>query len=227
MIRENETYNFSLEEAKRLSIPVFCLDTRDENIVTAFGNDAILEAYQLSESTFIEQALQDIFPNKDYALLLESRFRDVIKNKKPFSQIESIRLNNNKIYCVLHSEFPLLNQNNQAVGIYGFSIPLMENNSSCFLDGVTNTQVGQSYNLLQALQISQEHMVYFHPFLAKLTIREKECLNYVLKGHSAKIIARHLNISYRTVEIHLQNIKEKLGVHSKQALLELCRNELN
>jgi len=57
--------------------------------------------------------------------------------------------------------------------------------------------------------------------LAKLTEREHDVLDQVVKGLSSKAIAKVLNISYRTVELHRSHIMEKLRVHSLAELIRL------
>lgn len=51
-----------------------------------------------------------------------------------------------------------------------------------------------------------------------LTPRELECLTYFTTNKTAKEIARIINVSHRTVEKHLDNIRLKTGLHSKQKL---------
>jgi two-component system NarL family response regulator len=46
----------------------------------------------------------------------------------------------------------------------------------------------------------------------KLTTREQVILAHIAKGQSSKVIAKQLNISFRTVETHRRNIKAKLNV---------------
>ncbi|MDP6402425.1 MAG: LuxR C-terminal-related transcriptional regulator [SAR202 cluster bacterium] len=50
--------------------------------------------------------------------------------------------------------------------------------------------------------------------LAKLTSREREVLALLARGASAKAIAANLSISISTARKHIQNILNKLGVHS-------------
>jgi FixJ family two-component response regulator len=57
--------------------------------------------------------------------------------------------------------------------------------------------------------------------LAKLTDREHDILDQVVKGLSSKAIAKVLNISYRTVELHRSHIMDKLRVHSLAELIRL------
>lgn len=51
-----------------------------------------------------------------------------------------------------------------------------------------------------------------------LSRREEAVLKLVAQGHSSKKVASLLNISYRTVETHRQNIKHKLDLHSTAEL---------
>jgi two-component system response regulator DctR len=63
--------------------------------------------------------------------------------------------------------------------------------------------------------------------LAKLTEREHDVLNQVAKGLSSKAIAKVLNISYRTVELHRSHIMEKLHVRSVAELIRLVMERRN
>jgi DNA-binding NarL/FixJ family response regulator len=47
-----------------------------------------------------------------------------------------------------------------------------------------------------------------------LTPRQREVLQLVAEGRSAKEIAAILNVSYRTVEFHKHKIMEALDVHT-------------
>jgi len=56
--------------------------------------------------------------------------------------------------------------------------------------------------------------------LADLTERERDVLTEAVQGYSNKEIARHLNISHRTVEIHKFKIMQKTGALN---ILDLAR----
>ena len=63
-------------------------------------------------------------------------------------------------------------------------------------------------------------------FLANLaglnfTDKEMECITFLLSGYSAKIIGEQMKISNRTVEAHINNIKNKLDIRDKNQLI--CR----
>ncbi len=57
--------------------------------------------------------------------------------------------------------------------------------------------------------------------LTTLTERERDVLERVARGLPSKAIARELDISYRTVELHRGHIMEKLQVRSAAELIRL------
>lgn len=50
--------------------------------------------------------------------------------------------------------------------------------------------------------------------LSRLTAREREVLEDLANGLSNKLIAHHLNVSPKTIEVHRANMMRKLGVRS-------------
>jgi len=67
----------------------------------------------------------------------------------------------------------------------------------------------------------------FAEHLATLTERERDVLEQVVKGLPSKSIARALDISYRTVEVHRGRIMEKLRVRSAAELIRLVIERRN
>ena len=57
-----------------------------------------------------------------------------------------------------------------------------------------------------------------------LTTREREVIDKVLEGKANKVIARELDISDRTVEIHRSHAMEKLAVKSVAELVKIMLN---
>ena len=54
----------------------------------------------------------------------------------------------------------------------------------------------------------------------KLSPRESETLEYLMRGRNAKHIAEKLFISESTAKTHISNIYHKLSAHSQQELLD-------
>jgi DNA-binding NarL/FixJ family response regulator len=56
----------------------------------------------------------------------------------------------------------------------------------------------------------------------KLTVREREILQFAVEGQDRKAIAKRLFISERTVETHRAHIMHKLGLHSQTDLVRFA-----
>ena len=57
-----------------------------------------------------------------------------------------------------------------------------------------------------------------------LSAREGEILPYIARGHRPAYVADMLCISEHTVRTHLRNIYRKLGVGSREELIQLVEN---
>ena len=57
-----------------------------------------------------------------------------------------------------------------------------------------------------------------------LTTKEKKIFELLVKNYSTEDIAKHFNISSKTVRNHISNVIQKLGVKGRsQAILELLK----
>ncbi|MGB0694942.1 MAG: LuxR C-terminal-related transcriptional regulator [Rhodospirillaceae bacterium] len=61
----------------------------------------------------------------------------------------------------------------------------------------------------------------------KLTLRECECLRYSAVGKTSLEIAKTLGVTERTVNYHLTNAMQKLGVHSKAHAIAKFMSNIN
>lgn len=73
-------------------------------------------------------------------------------------------------------------------------------------------------------KISQKTKVKEQRLDTRLSKREKDVVDYLLKGKSYKEIASQLFISYSTVNDHIKKIYSKLDINSKGELLALFIN---
>ena len=60
-----------------------------------------------------------------------------------------------------------------------------------------------------------------------LTSQERKILSEVGKGKTSKKIASDLNLSYKTIQNHRQNICRKLGLKGRNMLFEFAKNIIN
>ena len=98
--------------------------------------------------------------------------------------------------------------------------------------------------ILQAIREVAEGGTFFTPSVAKkvlnnfqqqvhegefvqLTDKEKEVLKYLVDGHSYKMIAEEVKVSYHTIHTHIRNIYDMLHVNSKgEAINKAMKNKL-
>ncbi len=77
-------------------------------------------------------------------------------------------------------------------------------------------------DILKNKLIEQNASVFLPSYVVKckiLTEREHEIAQFVIQGKTAKETAKLLELSYRTVERHLDNIKLKLNCVKKSELV--------
>ncbi|WP_440877264.1 helix-turn-helix transcriptional regulator [Thalassotalea sp. PLHSN55] len=68
----------------------------------------------------------------------------------------------------------------------------------------------------KAVQFSESSNIIFN-----VSGRELECAQWVSSGLTAKIVAKKMNISERTVRFHLCSLRDKLNVKSKEEVIAL------
>jgi two-component system response regulator FixJ len=72
-----------------------------------------------------------------------------------------------------------------------------------------------------AAQQAKDDIAKIAERLSSLTQREREVMDELIAGHQNKMIAYHLGISPRTVEVHRARVMEKMGVRSLSALVRM------
>ena len=113
---------------------------------------------------------------------------------------------------------PMKNSNNNTVGVCGITFEARD-------DFCLNTIISVISQLNVGTQITPMGLVVNHTLMKQefnlLTPREKECIKYLRLRLSSKEVARKLNISYKTVERHIENIKQKLNCRRRYEIFNL------
>jgi DNA-binding CsgD family transcriptional regulator len=78
---------------------------------------------------------------------------------------------------------------------------------------------GNNFTTIPLRPKNFNHNMNIAALFNNLTQREEECLDLLSKGYTAKMTANALTISSRTVEKHIENIKEKFNVKHKAELI--------
>jgi DNA-binding CsgD family transcriptional regulator len=103
-------------------------------------------------------------------------------------------------------------------GVFGCSIVLGKHGLASSLSTIVSLGLFDSTQIPLANPVAVSGLKINKSYLSK---REIECLQLTIKGYTAKRIARELNISHRTVEEYLFNIRVKTGTSSKSELIEM------
>lgn len=80
--------------------------------------------------------------------------------------------------------------------------------------------IQQAFEEFESLKANYQDSHRCQSLLANLTGRERDVMRLVLQGHTNKMVAQHLGISHRTVEIHKARLMQKTGASN---VLDLAR----
>jgi DNA-binding CsgD family transcriptional regulator len=143
----------------------------------------------------------------------------VVINNEDYKIAESIAQRKDTVPIhTLSIRMPWFNSDNKVIGLFGLSII------------VGRDSIIDSLSLIESFGLMRHSCFNFIPLKINnvyFTTRENQCLKLTIKGKSAKQIAGLLDLSPRTVEEYLTNIKFKLGVNSKSELIELVLDNLD
>lgn len=119
-------------------------------------------------------------------------------------------------FITLTFKFPWYDNRNKLIGIFGFSL-LVDNKWGISL-GDSTALILQT-GLLATSQLTRKipGVEYNNIYL---TQRQKEIIYHMVRGKTAKEIAVILNVSPRTIEHHIENIKIRTNSDSKSELID-------
>jgi len=157
-----------------------------------------------------EAFLQAYDPNSVSCLVLDARMPEI----SGFQLQE--RLN------VMGAELPVIFVSGH--GDIPMSVRALQNGAVDFFEKPYNSQ-----QILDRIQLTLKTVAASQPARARrlllrervklLSPREREVLEKILQGAPSKVIARALNISVKTVDVHRASIKEKLHCQSTASLV--------
>jgi len=156
------------------------------------------------------------YPAKDIIDVFIKMDRTTVATGKPFKMIEFIEYNNcSKVFITTGNV--IRSKRNTIVGIAIYALDITNSN----LINVLSPLIKKDNKLFLSNKSKQFTYIIEENITAQnLSKRETECLFYILRGRTAKETAKALNLSYRTVETHVESIKEKLNSSTKSQLIE-------
>lgn len=95
-----------------------------------------------------------------------------------------------------------------------------EAGTEVLLEAIKKTCVGERVWTLGPVEAGPEIALRARIEAARLTPREKEILDLLLKRRANPEIAEHLHVSVNTVRTHVKNVLKELGMGSRRELVE-------
>lgn len=140
--------------------------------------------------------------------------------KKPIYFIGFYEYNNNEWKTVFGKKYPIINSEGTPIAIVSQFDEISNYNLIDTYRFMSKSQKRFKKNMKQFGYILEDNHILEH-----LTNREAECLFFLLRGKTSKSIATLLNLSVRTVEYYIENIKNKMRCNGKEELIEKAINE--
>lgn len=149
----------------------------------------------------------------DFADIFRLHDQSVIKQRQPLKLLEVQPCVNDcwRIFITIKS--PAFNESSEIVGTSAISIDVT-NAYSVMPSVISKLQVDKNKS------ISQQTFVLCNETNGLLTKRQTECAFYLVRGKTSTEIARYLNLSARTIEHYIDQIKDQLNVQKKSHLIE-------
>lgn len=205
---------YSVADLFKQKFSIYFLNT--SSVLTKINAACAMVCGFESESSAIGKSVFDFTTKKSAALAVNSDKEIIMTEKaKIFDQLLTHIAGQEYQYLTI--KLPWYSDNNSMRGVLGFSIalgvhPLADSISNIVKLGLLKDipNIYRNKSAIPTANITSCH----------LSNREIDCLCLTVRGKSAKQVGYELNISARTVEEHLNNIKRKMSVFSKAELIQ-------
>ena len=138
------------------------------------------------------------------------------------SQIRSEGIQAKIIFLTMHTE---ANYARRALAAGASAYVLKHSASSELLFAIQQSLAGRTFvtpTIAAKIQHTRTAEEVSLDALEELTVRQREVLQLLAEGHSAKGISSILNLSRRTIEYHKYNLMEVLGLHKSAELIQFA-----
>jgi len=181
-------------------------------------NDEFVKSGFISIKNLCGKHAEEVFPREGAALVKNNM--EVLTARSSRIVQEDVLLSSGVTQEYLSIKSPLYNENSKLIGIFGISILLGEHNIAESLLHVTKLGMLNPARFPVSASRKSEMTNTAYTF----SKRERECLFYLSRAKTSKEIAAILNISIRTIEHYIDNIKTKIGIASRSELIAFAIN---
>lgn len=170
---------------------------------------------------------EELYGKTDLNIKCSSRFAEYYMQ----CDQETMRTKNSQIYTekcywldvgeveVVCTKTPIVDEENNIAGVYFQCFPTSN------LGLINLTKQLEKQLSFEKSEIKPEDETISNENKIYLTPRESEVLFHTLHGRTAKAIGRCLDLSFKTIEAHIANIKIKFNCSSRQQLIEKSISE--
>lgn len=214
------TYTFSALD--HLPVNFFLMNLHSE--ITAFNQ-------QTKKIALNDESVNKIFKRDVSHFSIQRSAADSLQHDQQVLKYETILIRDEEyirkdgvFFYDLAVKMPCYDAEKRKVGIFGFClVNYHAQYATSLLKGIEALQATGLFPFLQKNNLHAKVIDLMHQY--NLTKRELECLYYLNLGYTIKIIANKMNLSPRTIESYLENIKYKLNVRYKLDLMEFVRSQ--
>ncbi|CAQ85123.1 MULTISPECIES: helix-turn-helix transcriptional regulator [Photorhabdus] len=181
---------------------------KDKNSRFIYGNLALKHLENVPDSFDYEGLFDDEIPwdGAEFAKEFVIHDNSVMEKGERICSLETHVFGREKILSSYFQEkHPLYNDENECIGI------------------IFHAWKAQDFSLTRLYHGKLPASILFQPPTDLFTQREWDVIFLSLQKYTSKQMGRILDISYRTVEVHMSRIYKKVGVNSIYQLEEYCR----
>lgn len=134
--------------------------------------------------------------------------------------VRKIKEEGNEAKIVFLTMHPDVTYASRAIEVGAMGFVLKHSAPVELLDAIEKALAGKAY-ITEAIALELNNTLHTRQDpIRKLTTRQREVLQLLAEGHSARKIGDLLFISPRTVEFHKYKIMEELGIHNSAELVQ-------
>ena len=134
--------------------------------------------------------------------------------------VQKIKQNGNEAKIIFLTMHPDVNYASRALESGAMGFVLKHSATAELMEAIENALAGKTY-ITESIAAELNNTTHTRQDpIRKLTSRQREVLQLLAEGHSAKKIGEVLFISPRTVEFHKYKIMEELGIHNSAELVQ-------
>lgn len=216
--RSNGAAIASVANILKLPSSVYIMERSESRFVhmnecnaTVVGGTSIQDTYGKNVTSFSDPL--------NAAKVIENDKRVIATEKLLVVEEEADIIATKEHVHALTFKMPFYMDDNSLYGVFGVSVFIGKHSLGQALSEVVGLGLLSPNEVTMAAYASP--IPVNNHFLSR---REKQVLGYVAKGLTSRLIAEKLSLSSRTVEHHIENIKQKLGAKSKYDLIEIYQH---